>query len=167
MRATELFEAWDRQVTCYSFANREIEVDIFKNPSKREFAQLFKESSGKQLRGLVLADTNDLVVWDAYLTTHGDVSKHYKAHSIYLVLTPQVVELNDINYDMNEGDDYKEHPYDWTLAAHVEIVHRCRALVHAYGADFVPVGYDNDSGEKYQLTPQWLKQNCRARDSQP
>lgn len=63
----------------------------------------------------------------------------------------------------NENDDFETYRYDWYLAAGVAAAHECSALVRLYGADFIPIGVDNETGENIEMTPDWLATNCRPR----
>ena len=51
---------------------------ILKNPTKKEFNDLLKNSKNKQLRAIVGPSFNDdIYVWDAYYGTHDDIFRRY------------------------------------------------------------------------------------------
>lgn len=51
---------------------------ILKNPTKKEFNDLLKNSKNKQLRAIVGPHFNDdIYVWDAYYGTHDDIFRRY------------------------------------------------------------------------------------------
>ena len=51
---------------------------ILKNPTKKEFNNLLKNSKNKQLRAIVGPNFNDdIYVWDAYYGTHDDIFRRY------------------------------------------------------------------------------------------
>lgn len=162
-----LVEQWDKQFRVYN----DTDVDVFRNPSRTEFASMLHQSRGKMLRGLIDVN-NNLYVWDGFLVTHGDIDQAYRKtedypgfHSVYLLLYADRCVFNDINYDANENDDYETYPYDWYLAAAVRAAHACPALVHLYGANFVPIGHDSDTDKQVAMTSEWIAQNCRARQA--
>jgi hypothetical protein len=159
-----IVETWDRQFKVYG----NTDLDVFRNPSRSEFLKLLVMSKHKMLRGLI-AENNDLIVWDAAEATHGDVDGAYRKqdpqgfHSAYLLLMQDRADFNDINLDVNENDDYERYHYDWYLFAAVNAAHECPSLVHIYGRNFVPMGIDNVSGTSVEMTPEWLAKNCRPK----
>ncbi len=158
-----LNEAWDANVSAYDFTTSPTHVDVYRNPSKAELLKLIQATEYKVLRGLI--EGTDLLVWDAYLTTHGDIQKHYpQARSIYLLLNVKCVEWNDINYENNEEDDWEEYRYGEHLADGIALAHQCPSLVRIYGPDFVMIGIDNDTGENIPMTTEWIAANCRPAD---
>lgn len=51
---------------------------ILKNPTKKEFNDMLKNSKNKQLRAIVGPNFNDdIYVWDAYYGTHDDIFRRY------------------------------------------------------------------------------------------
>lgn len=51
---------------------------ILKNPTKKEFNDLLKNSKNKQLRAIIGPHFNDdIYVWDAYYGTHDDIFRRY------------------------------------------------------------------------------------------
>jgi hypothetical protein len=157
-----IVEDWDKNVSVYGFGApaKPAQVDIFRNPSRKEFTKLLRDSQFKTLRALI--DNGDLLVWDAALTTHNDVQKHYpQARSIYLLLYADHVEWNDINFENNEEDDYETYPYDGALKRGIDLCHNTKALTHLYGHNFVIIGNDGDTEERVSMTPEWVAANCR------
>lgn len=147
-----LVEAWDRTVKP-PYANG-LEVDIFKNPDRAEYAKLIREH--KQLRG-ILDDQGNLLVWDAYLATHGDIDVFYDSVGAYLYLTPDRLWFNDMNFyhsGMKDGPMYSK-----TVRIMYERAKKNRSLNRIYGRDFVPLGIDNETRQKFDITPEWIEQH--------
>lgn len=147
-----LVEAWDRTIKP-PYANG-LEVDIFKNPDRAEYAKLIREH--KQLRG-ILDDQGNLLVWDAYLATHGDIDVFYDSVGAYLYLTPDRLWFNDMNF-YHSG--LKDGPlYSKTVRIMYERAKKNRSLNRIYGRDFVPLGIDNETRQRFDITPEWIEKH--------
>jgi hypothetical protein len=160
MKIQELLsEAWDATHRVTGFHRTQpTDVDVHRNPSRNEFQQLLPEH-GRGLRGLLLADS-DLVVWDAWAATHGDLEEHYKSAGAYLLLKPDGLKFNDIQHYYNEGDCDRDFRYRSILPWLVRAAHANASLRRIYGDGFAIVGFNNETGEDIDLTPEWLADNC-------
>lgn len=152
-------EKWENTVDAFGYGHtpKVITVDIFRNPSRSEFFKLIRNSQYQSLRALLSGD--DLLVWDAGLTTHGDIMKHYPhAESITLLLEPSRVLWTDINSEYNDEDDSEEYPFSSSLKTKLDKIHNCSTLRHLYG-EFTVIGLDEN--EQHFLTPEWVTSHCR------
>jgi hypothetical protein len=166
--AKPVCEAWDASYP--STWVRSGDFDVFKNPSKAEFQKLFAEHKDG-LRALIQT-TGDLFVWDAFAATHNDMQAHYgNTVGGYLILEPNRVLMNDLNYYHNDESetDEPETPYRTGLRAAWESIVSNPWLRRYYG-DFDPIGLDNGSESDWEifgvvdgaekiLTPDWIRQN--------
>jgi hypothetical protein len=129
-------------------------VDIFKNPDRLEFGKLFH--AHKQLRGILDMEGN-LRVWDAYKATHGDIDVFYDSIGAYLYLWPDHLEFNDMNYYQSgiEGGPM----YSRVVRRMYDKATTNRSLQRMYGKDFAPIGVDNETRQRFEITPEWIEQH--------
>lgn len=146
-------EKWFNTVVVYDG-----QVDLFKNPSRAEWAKLFKQFP-RGLRGHILTD-GSLIVWDAYHATHGDVGDHLGSiYNGYRYFYTDYIAFNDLNMERNENgttpyyDVYVTRTYTSTVAN--------KSITDFYGAEPRIIGIDTEqTPSRFPITAEWIKQNC-------
>lgn len=133
-----------------------LEVDLYKNPSRAEFGKLIKEF--RELRG-ILDQNGDLVVWNAYLATHGDIEIHFDSVGAYLYLTKDRLELNDMQYYYSDNEAGNGPRYNNRVRTMYIYAKNNMALNRIYGRDFFPVGIDRETRQEFEISPEWIDQN--------
>ncbi len=98
-----------------------VDILILKNPTKGELQRLKAKSQFGELRGML---DNELLVWDAEVATHGDVSKFFNVDGSDLHLEDGGVRVNDCD-DMT--DEEAQQMADW-IRTHP-------AVIRLYGPD--------------------------------
>jgi hypothetical protein len=153
----DLVESWRATHRVSDYRMEPIDIDVFDNPSKGEFSALLKQH--ESLRGLLL-NNGDLLVWDAYATTHGEIEHHHPETSgAYPIFKRDRVVLNDINYYLNEGDCAGDFRYRPILRRIVEKLRKQPAIRAFYGPDPLIVGDDHENGSSVEITDEWLAAN--------
>lgn len=147
-RLTEM--AWDQTLSLKTPRGKGYDLDVHRNPSKTEFTKLLNQSKAKMLRGDIF--NGDLLVWDAYEATHGDLNDHYPGSiCAYLYFAPgKPVLMNDIQ-TRREEEGALEGEYGPDLQRLVQQVRSNPSLIHIYGKNFPIVGQDNEDDEKINL----------------
>lgn len=141
--------SWDKTVTAYKGVN----VDVHRNPSNADLKALFRAFSS--LRSEIEAKSNDLLVWDASVATHGDIGNHYTFRSTFLYLYPDNVVANDIKYHTEKGGDQGYGSYLSEALGHLLSNEK---LCRAYGGQLPPIiGVDNSNDERHELTEELLE----------
>lgn len=101
----------------------EVDIVILKNPVASEFRRFKDRTKWKNARGLL---SDDLLVWDAALAIHSDISRNFKVDGDDLHMKENGVEINDLHPEFTDEEAVEYAAY----------LKSNRHLVAIYGPDF-------------------------------
>jgi hypothetical protein len=139
-------------------------VDLYKNPTRNDWLRLFKEFSDG-LRGHILV-SGDLVVWDAWHATHGDMERLIEPILPgYRYFYPDHIMFNDLNWnlnDINQVNSLGEHcRYDSGVRKTYTSTVTNPSIIRFYGPTPSIIGIDDEaSPSKFPVTKEWVDKNC-------
>lgn len=150
------------------------QLEVFKDPSARDLAKMFREygahgGAGKGLcmRALLTTD-GSIYVWDAYFATHSDVENFMSSYPFaggYLYLHPEYVFFNDMHYFANDEGEYDEqYAYRPVVRGFYEKTINNRSLNAYYrgqpkivGVDSQPMTSEIPTDKEFEITPQFIE----------
>lgn len=146
----------------------EHQVDLFTNPSRSEWAKLFRDYP-QGLRGHVLRDDGSVVVWDAMHAVHTDIDRYLtsQGHRItcgYRYFFPDRIEFNDIHMETNDEDLVNDAGevthYGWYLRETFDTTITNRSIISFYGNPPKIIGIDATLLAPVSINAEWIKINC-------